>query len=221
MRRITILLSLAFLTMACGNQKTTKDTAERKEYTPVTITPEKVTSITLNDSMKRVLKARGREISKITGKALKSELQAAIKSGGPQNAVQFCSTRAMEITDSVSVAQQVKVQRLAKKNRNPLNQMDENQSNLYKGYVLTFMNKERPYATVGWNEEGNPIYYYPITVESACLNCHGTPGQEVNPKVAEKIAALYPNDQAMNFKQGDPRGMWAITFPEYKVVTRE
>lgn len=211
-------MSLAFLFMACGNQKTTKETASKKDYVPVTITPETVTSITLNDSMQRVIKARGREISKKTAGALKSELQAAIRSGGPENAVMFCSTRAMEITDSVSVAEQVIVQRLAKKNRNPANQLDENQSNLYKGYVLTFMNKERPYATVGWNEQGNPIYYYPITVESACLNCHGTPGQEVNPKVAEKIAELYPDDQAMNFRQGDPRGMWAITFPEYKVV---
>lgn len=221
MIRISILLSLAFLIMACGNQKTTKETATKKEYVPVTIAPKTVTSITLNDSMQRVIKARGREISKITGKALKSELQAAIMSGGPENAVMFCSTRAMEITDSVSVAEQVVVQRLAKKNRNPANQLDENQANLYKGYVITFMNKERPYPTVGWNEQGNPIYYYPITVEAACLNCHGTPGQEVNPKVAEKIAELYPKDQAMNFKQGDPRGMWAITFPEYKVVKVE
>jgi hypothetical protein len=207
--------------MACENQKTTKENAAKKEYVAVTITPETITSITLNDSMKRVIKTRGREISKITGKALKSELQAAIKTGGPEHAVSFCYTRAMEITDSVSLAQQVKVQRLAKKNRNPLNQLDENQDNLYKGYVITYMNKERPYATVGWNEEGSPIYYYPITVDAVCLNCHGTPGQEVNPKVAEKIAELYPNDNAMGFKVGDPRGMWAITFPEYKVVKVE
>lgn len=206
---------------ACGNQKATKETAAKKDYVPVSITPKTVTSITLNDSMQRVIKARGRDISKKTASALKSELQAAIMSGGPEKAVMFCSTRAMEITDSISVSEQVIVQRLAKKNRNPLNQMDENQSNLYKGYVLTFMNKERPYANVGWNEEGNPIYYYPITVESACLNCHGTPGQEVNPRVAQRIAELYPDDQAMNFKQGDPRGMWAITFPEYKVVDVE
>lgn len=218
MIRISILLSLAFLIMACANQNTTKETATKKDYVPVEITPKTVTSITLNDSMKRVIIKRGRDISRITGKALKSELQEAIKSGGPEKAVSFCSTRAMEITDSVSVAEQVSVQRLAKKNRNPANQLDENQSNLYKSYVLTFMNKGRPYATVGWNEQGNPIYYYPITVEAACLNCHGTPGQEVNPNVAKKIAELYPDDQAMNFKLDDPRGMWAITFPEYKVV---
>lgn len=218
MIRISILLSLAFLIMACANQNTTKETATKKDYVPVEITPKTVTSITLNDSMKRVIIKRGRDISRITGKALKSELQEAIKSGGPEKAVSFCSTRAMEITDSVSVAEQVSVQRLAKKNRNPANQLDENQSNLYKSYVLTFMNKGRPYATVGWNEHGNPIYYYPITVEAACLNCHGTPGQEVNPNVAKKIAELYPDDQAMNFKLDDPRGMWAITFPEYKVV---
>lgn len=218
MIKINILLSLALLTVACGNQKTTKNTILKKDYAPITITPETVTRITLNDSLRRVFTARGREISKTTRKTLQNELQSAIKVGGIEHAVSFCYTRATEIIDSISIAEQVKIQRLAKKFRNPLNRLDDNQSNLYKSYVLNFMNNHRPYANIGWNEKGSPIYYYPITVKAICLNCHGTQGVEVSEQVAGKIKELYPKDEAMGFKEGDPRGMWAITFPEFKVV---
>jgi len=224
MIRIILFTSLIFLLAACGNQQASKKVkqAEAKtQYKSIEVIPETVTSIALNDSMQRVIIKRGRDISRITGKALKTELQSAIKNEGIEHAISFCNTRAMEITDSVSLAEQVKVQRLAKKNRNPLNALDENQQNLYKNYVLTIINKQRPYATVGWNDQGNPIYYYPIMVDAVCLNCHGTPGVEVTEKVSAKIAELYPDDQAMGFRDGDPRGMWAITFPEYRITEFE
>jgi hypothetical protein len=215
-----ILLVLAI--SSCSNQankQTVED--EKEEYVPLVIKPEHVESITMNDSVRNALIVRGREVSIKAKMALKKELQNAIKKDGLEYAISFCSERAMEIMDSIGQAEQVMVKRLAKKNRNPLNEMSENTSNLYKGFVIQSLNSNRVPAQVGWDEEGRPVYYKIIYTDALCLNCHGEPGVDINPKVAEKIAKIYPDDKAINFKDGHPRGMWAVTFPEYKVVKVE
>jgi hypothetical protein len=188
------------------------------EYNPEEIVPDTVMYITLNDSLRDLISTMGKRMAYTTQAALKGELKHAIQQGGLMHAVEFCSKRAMVITDSMSVAYKHQIRRLAKKNRNPDNAMNENESNLYKSYVLNFIGGMPPMETVLWNEEGNPVYYYPIFTDAVCLNCHGTVGQEINPDVAEKIAAIYPDDLATGFRKDDPRGMWAITFPEYRVT---
>ncbi len=50
-----------------------------------------------------------------------------------------------------------------------------------------------------------------------CLNCHGTAGVQVKENTLAKIHQLYPEDRAMNFKEGDLRGVWHIIFnPQIK-----
>lgn len=210
------------LLFACANQTQKQTTTSPKaEYLPVEIIPAQITNITMNDSISQILLIRGREIAGKAKVALKQELKKAIKAGGTENAITFCYSRAMEITDSISLAEEVQVRRLAKKNRNPVNKMSENESNLFKSYVIDNLHTSFLEAKVSWNDEGQPVYYAPIATEALCLNCHGTVGTEVTPQVAEKIASLYPGDQALDFKEGDLRGMWSITFPEYKVIKVE
>lgn len=222
-----LILSLTLLVLlGCDNPKNTSDKKDvkeyvKKEYVPVTIKPEVVVNITLTDSLRYQLKERGRVIAAETQKALKRELMNAIAEGGAVHAVSFCNTRAMEITDSISLAETVKIRRIANKFRNPLNEMDTVLHNLYKGYLVNFMNGGRPYATISWDDNGNPVYYYPIKTGGLCLNCHGKVGEDINPEIAAKIAELYPNDKAVDFRLNDPRGMWEITFPEYRVVKVE
>lgn len=214
-----LLLGLASLFLfACSNQVRKVETTKASDHTPLKITPEVVTSITMNDSISTKLLLRGREIAIFTQRALKKELLKAINEGGTENAVSFCSSRAMEITDSVSIANNVEIRRLAKKNRNPENAMTENESNLFKSYVIDNLNKAYLRGQVSWNDLGQPVYYDAIPTETLCLTCHGTVGKEVTPQVAELIAALYPDDQALDFETTHLRGMWAITFPEYRVV---
>ena len=205
---------------SCMNNKESKTASAevKKEYVPLEIVPDTTIYIVYNDSMRQVVKKMGKKLAYATQMALKKELQQTIKSRGLVEAISFCNTRAMEITDSISLVNQAKIRRLAKKNRNPLNAMDENESNLYKSYVLDFLGKQPAYATVSWNEQGAPVYYHPMYVDALCLNCHGTAGEEVLPEVAERIAQLYPEDKAMDFKKGDPRGMWSITFPVYRIT---
>ncbi len=49
---------------------------------------------------------------------------------------------------------------------------------------------------------GNPL----------CLQCHGTPNQDIAPETLAAIQKLYPGDKATGFKLGDLRGLWRVTF---------
>lgn len=223
---LLLSISIAFLATSCVNSGSDKSKSENREsassseneYEPVEIVPGYTENIKMNDSIVGELSQRGKEIARIAKLALKRELHAAMRKCGPEYAVSFCSNRAMAITDSVSKAQMVMISRLAMKNRNPHNAMTDNESNLYKGYVLDYINAKPSQPSVGWDDKGRPVYYQPIYTEALCLNCHGKVGTDIAPNVADKIAQLYPDDKATDFKLGEIRGMWAITFPEYKVV---
>lgn len=212
-----IILSLAFA--SCSEQGTKQSSEKvKKEYTPLVIKPDFVEQVTMNDSLKNALLIRGREITIKAKVALKQELQKAIKKDGLEYAISFCSDRAMKIMDSISLAEQVMIKRLAKKNRNAYNEMSGNQSETYKNFVIQVLNSNRVPAQIRKDEERRPVYYKIIPTDALCLNCHGNPDNDIDPKVAEKIAELYPDDKAINFKVGHPRGMWAVTFPQYMVV---
>jgi hypothetical protein len=49
-----------------------------------------------------------------------------------------------------------------------------------------------------------------IRMEKPCLMCHGP---EIAPPIAERIAKLYPDDEATGFEEGDFRGLFWITMP--------
>ena len=218
-----VVFSLLF-GISCSNTNTEKTTEQETvvtEYTPLVIKPAYVESITMNDSISKELLIRGREIAGKAKIALKIELTNSIKKNGLANSISFCNQRAMEITDSIALQEQVMIKRLAKKNRNSYNKMSENESNLYKSFVIESLTSNWIQAQVGWDEQGRPVYYNPIVTEALCLNCHGKPGTDINPEVAERIAQVYPDDKAINFEVGQLRGMWAITFPEYMVVGAE
>jgi hypothetical protein len=174
-------------------------------------------SIQLNDSTKNALIQRGDNIAKHAQLAFQTSLKKAIKSHGMDYAIGFCNNKAAEITDSVSAAQKVEIRRLAKKYRNPMNETNEAESEIFKTYILDWLKRQTLYAKIIPNEQGHPVYYRPIGIQPVCLKCHGVPGEDIPSPLAEKIAILYPEDKAVNFHKGELRGMWAITFPEYVV----
>ncbi|MDY0022433.1 c-type heme family protein, partial [Arenimonas caeni] len=49
-----------------------------------------------------------------------------------------------------------------------------------------------------------------IRVEAACLMCHG---DNIAPPIAERLAALYPEDGATGFLEGDLRGLVWVEVP--------
>jgi hypothetical protein len=198
------------------NSKTAK--AVKKDYRPVVFKPDTTIYIVLNDSVRTALTTQGKQISIKAKLAIKSALQNAIKEGGFEYALEYCNLEAMPITDSVSMNENVQIRRLAKKYRNPLNETDENESNIYKSYVMQWINGTYMYPMVIPGKNNHPVYFDPMLVESLCLNCHGKVGEQINPELAKKIAELYPNDKAIDFKVGELRGMWSITFLDYVIT---
>ena len=64
-------------------------------------------------------------ITKAFAGALKTELVAAIRSGGPAQALEVCNTEAMPITTRIGDEQNADVFRVSLKNRNPDNVPNE------------------------------------------------------------------------------------------------
>ena len=75
---IVFIIATALVLTACNFDGGGKDAMVKKEYTPVTITPDKITHIIMNDSISHLLLARGRKIAGAAKVALKKELKKAI-----------------------------------------------------------------------------------------------------------------------------------------------
>ena len=153
----------------------------------------------------------GKEISQLTGKTLVGKVKKAIKEDGPFEAIDFCKLKAYPLTDSLSKMHQAEISRVAIKYRNPDNEADEKEKKVINEYIKQLsQNKElKPLV----KEEKEIIHYYaPIKVESACLTCHGNPGSDIPDTLYNHIKNLYPDDLAIEFKEGDIRGIWSIRF---------
>ena len=54
-------------------------------------------------------------------------------------------------------------------------------------------------------------YYRPVPVMATCLACHGSE-KEIAPNVRAAITRDYPQDEAVDFQEGDLRGAIVVTF---------
>jgi len=206
------------LIIGCSNQKSEKKSDHQKDIsTSINLQNESYEYVILDDSLKKGLIKRGSKIAKLTASSLQKALKNAIKEDGLEYAIEICNIDALNITDSISESESVQIKRLAKKYRNPVNETDSAESELFKSYILEWLGGRLLNPKIIPNKNGNPVYYNPIYVDKLCLNCHGEIGTNIDSKLAKLINELYPEDKATNFKQGQLRGMWSITFTEYKV----
>ena len=210
---ITLLIFMMAFT-ACN-------TTSHKKEKVATSKPTPVQNIVLNDSVKKSLILKGSSISKQVVSVLQKNLKSAIKKEGIDHAIDFCHNRATLLTDSMSAALGVKVKRVAKKYRNSFNETSPKESDLYKQFIIDWLDRKPLTPKIIPDEKGHPVYYSMIKINNnVCLKCHGTPGKEMPVEREAKIKEYYPTDKAINFKYAEPRGMWVITFPEYKVVRK-
>ncbi len=145
--------------------------------------------------------------------ALKSELKAAMHSGGALEAITICNTQAKVIGEEVSLANGVNLSRVSTRNRNP-----DNAPNDWQAAVLADFEARKqagePAGKLSWHqvaetEKGREFRYMKaIPTGGLCLQCHGT---NIAPPVAEKLAELYPDDKATGFSEGDLRGAFVVT----------
>ena len=145
--------------------------------------------------------------------ALKSELVAAMQSGGPIEAIDVCNTRAVLISEEVSLEQGMTLSRVSQKNRNPDNAPNEWQAVVLESFEARKLAGETP-ATLAWHEVADTgtgkefRFMKAIPTGAVCLACHG---ETLAPPVAEKLAELYPEDKATGYSEGDIRGAFVVT----------
>ena len=154
----------------------------------------------------------GQESAGLLLKTLGGNMKAHMKSGGPMEALDFCSNEAYTLTESVNKKLQkgVSVKRISSKFRNPLNTPSEDEQKVLDELQMMQDKGEKipPYVIKQIGEK-NFKFYKPLTMDKpVCLKCHGDVQNEA---LKKEIAQRYPDDKAMGYKLGDLRGAVVVT----------
>lgn len=156
---------------------------------------------------------QAREATAAFAAALKSELVAAMQTGGPVAAIEVCNTRAPAISERLSMERGMALSRVSFRNRNPGNAPSEWQARVLDTFSERMQAGEEV-ASLSWHDvadtNGGKEFRFmkAIPTASICLQCHGV---AIAPEVAAKLADLYPEDKATGFREGDLRGAFVVT----------
>lgn len=144
---------------------------------------------------------------------LKGTLEAAMKEGGPVNAIDVCKGKAGPIATKAAADSGWQVGRTSLKVRNPSNKPDAWERNV----MQTFEEKKAAGADPATLEHGEVVdeggkkrfrFMKAIPTAEVCLTCHGG---AIKDEVKGKLAALYPLDKATGFAAGDLRGAFTLS----------
>lgn len=180
--RILLFILFLFFLIGCNNSKELS-LSEKENY------------LVLGDS-----------ISNKAQMVLLSNVGKQIQKNGTVGAVDFCSEKAIFMTDSLS-DKNIKIQRLSNKNRNPINALESETDK--KAWKVLQQNPENKQLVL---QDNNTVYYYKsISIGMpTCLMCHGNKQTDISSETLEIINLKYPQDKATDYKMGDFRGMWKI-----------
>ncbi len=151
-------------------------------------------------------------LGKLTSE-LKSELIAAMKKGGPTNALEVCSTKSPKIRAEISKQAGFFVGRTSLKPRNAGNAPDDWERRTLNTFEERKRAGEEPkmlefFEVVEIDGHKKRRYMKAIGTGGVCLLCHGT---SIHPDVKAKLKELYPEDKATGFQFGELRGAFSIT----------
>ncbi|MCC6525458.1 MAG: DUF3365 domain-containing protein [Polyangiaceae bacterium] len=157
------------------------------------------------DPLARAEAAAGR-----LGKTLRARLEEVLKASGPAAAVAVCAAEAQALGTQIASETGVRVGRASLRLRNPADAGPD--------WVAAWLRAqgERPAEGVAPVRElvDGPTgkvarVLKPIAVDKPCLACHGQPA-ELAAEVTPALAATYPDDAAVGYREGDLRGaLWA------------
>ena len=200
---LTLAASTLFLT-ACGEQASEVATNAGASQAEAAGTDQNA-----------VLKAQvdnAKKSTKVFASSLKSELQKAMKAGGPVNALSVCNTEAMPITEKVAKEQGAQLNRVSLKNRNPENAPNDWQTAVLEDFDARAAKgediKTMAFAKIVEDGENKQFRFMKaVPTGKPCLSCHGS---NLDPKVSGKLAELYPEDKATGYELGQVRGAVVI-----------
>lgn len=200
MRNIFILIaslfSGAFLLNSCsGNQVSEKNTNQTIQDT---VSKPEINYLEI-----------GKDLAIKTKSSLAKYLVNAIAEKGSEGAVEFCNSKAISITDSMSVVLNAKIKRVSDQPRNPNNRANEAE--------LEYINKWKTAHALGEQQapiineiNGKMIGYYPIITNKMCIQCHGVKDKNINIATYKKIKKLYSADEAIGYDENEIRGIFVV-----------
>lgn len=156
---------------------------------------------------------RGMQMAQTTKAELGKNLMGQLQKNGVIAALDFCNIQAMPLTDSMATVHKAHIKRVTDKPRNPKNKANASELQYLENFKkqVAAGGEVKPITVQMGNETQ---FYYPITTNSMCLKCHGTPGKELETLTLSKIMELYPTDKATGYNENEVRGIWSINFNE-------
>lgn len=215
MKHLVLAIGISTLLVACGGEdKNTASTESNAQANVADLAKQAVTPTPQTAHDKAALIEEAKLAVKALGGTLQGELQLAMKSGGPINALDVCQTKAPEIAKSVSADKGMAVSRVSLKNRNPvMGKANEWQNTVLNDFETRKTSGESPdtlaYANIVKAADGKQEFRFmkAIPTGAVCLACHGA---ELKPDVSAKLKELYPEDHATGYKEGDLRGAFVV-----------
>ena len=154
----------------------------------------------------------GKQSSKTLLKTLGKNMKQHMKSGGPMQALDFCSNEAYSITQDVNkkLAKGVEVKRISSKYRNPANKPTANELAVLNSLEdMKAQNIVLPKFLVQRVDSQTYKFYKPLVIKKqVCLKRHGN---IENADLKKEIASRYPTDKATEYKMNDLRGAVVVT----------
>ncbi len=147
----------------------------------------------------------------ITFDTLRSSLAKAITEGNFEGAINFCREAAYPLT-ATYMTPDTKLKRVSDRYRNPANKPDEKEQSILAAFQDLKDSGKPVDPVLELDKEGNRHYFKPIFVQSLCLNCHGSRNEQIRPDVWNAIRQRYPSDLAFDYKEGDLRGLWHLSY---------
>ena len=166
---------------------------------------------TTTDNAEKRYANKGLGHALVTKAQLGQNLMKAIKEKGAPGAVEFCNVRAIPLTDSMSIMQNAIIKRVTDKPRNPQNQANPKELE-HISFFKEQMASDKSVEPIVELLDNEVNFYYPIITNTLCLQCHGTPNEQIEPETLTAIRNLYPRDQAVGYGTNEMRGIWSINF---------
>lgn len=147
----------------------------------------------------------------ITFDTLRNSLLKAIGENNFEGAVSFCNEAAYRLTNTYTTGTMT-VKRTSDKFRNPSNAPDSMEKRILAAFQQSKNSGEKINSVFEEDNRNRYHYFKPIIVQAMCLNCHGSRAENIQPAVWQSIQQKYPADLAYDYKEGDLRGMWHVTY---------
>lgn len=159
------------------------------------------------------LRAQGLTVIQTFFAALKDELRAGLKKGGPVAAIEVCRVRAPAIAKRVGKQNGWQVGRTSDRPRNPANAPDPWEAKVLARFAAQVRDGANPgklvFSEVLKGTKGKRVFRLMkgIPMGGMCLTCHGPSPSKA---VRAQLKRLYPRDQATGYRPGQLRGAFTL-----------